>query len=416
MENLKKIHNDLYGKNVDYKDSLDRYTELLAKHKEYFKKDKDIALFSTPGRSEIAGNHTDHNLGKVIAASINLDTIAAVSKRDDNRVILKSEGFPVVDIDISDTAVREYERNTTEALVRGIAQKITSLGFSLKGFNANTTTNVLKGSGLSSSAAIEILCGNIFSNLYCDDKLSPLDLSLIGKFSENEYFGKPSGLMDQIGCSFGNVIGIDFKNPANPTIVNIDADFNEHGYELVIVDTKGNHADLTPDYAAVPTEMKTVAAYFGKTVLREVDEAEFYAKLSELKMALNNDRAILRAIHFFNENRRVDRMIAALKYNDINTFFKEVNESGNSSFKYLQNIYSPAHPTVQGLSIGLALSERLLNGSGATRVHGGGFAGTIQAYVKTKEFEKYKEEMELVFGKKAVTILSVRKLPTTRIN
>ncbi len=414
LEKLHEIYPALYGKNYDEKDMDRRFESLIDKHKELFKRD-DVMLFSAAGRSEIAGNHTDHNLGLVIGATINLDTIACVSKRDDSRVIIASEGFPVVDVDISDLEIKSEERNTTEALVRGIAKAFRERGIEVGGYQANTTTRVLKGSGLSSSAAIEVLAAEIFNNIYGSDKLDPVELAKIGQYAENVYFGKPSGLLDQISCAHGGIVGIDFKDPKNPLITPLDVDFEEHGYALVITDTKGNHADLTEEYASVPPEMRMVASYFGKDNLREVEYADFISNIKEIREKLKNDRAILRAYHFFKENERVDLMLQELKDESIDTFLMLVEESGNSSFKYLQNVYPSSSPSEQGLSLALALSEDVLEGEGASRVHGGGFAGTIQAYVPEYMVDKYIKRMESVFGEGCSTCIAIRKLPVARI-
>ena len=414
LEKLHEIYPALYGKNYDEKDMDRRFESLIDKHKELFKRD-DVMLFSAAGRSEIAGNHTDHNLGLVIGATINLDTIACVSKRDDSRVIIASEGFPVVDVDISDLEIKSEERNTTEALVRGIAKAFRERGIEVGGYQANTTTRVLKGSGLSSSAAIEVLAAEIFNNIYGSDKLDPVELAKIGQYAENVYFGKPSGLLDQISCAHGGIVGIDFKDPKNPLITPLDVDFEEHGYALVITDTKGNHADLTEEYASVPPEMRMVASYFGKDNLREVEYADFISNIKEIREKLKNDRAILRAYHFFKENERVALMLQELKDESIDTFLMLVEESGNSSFKYLQNVYPSSSPSEQGLSLALALSEDVLEGEGASRVHGGGFAGTIQAYVPEYMVDKYIKRMESVFGEGCSTCIAIRKLPVARI-
>ena len=414
LEKLHGIYPALKGKDYDEKDMVRRFESLIDKQKELFKR-VDVMLFSAAGRSEIAGNHTDHNLGLVIGATINLDTIACVSKRDDSRVIIASEGFPVVDVDISDLEVKSEEKNTTEALVRGIAKAFKEKGIEVGGYQANTTTRVLKGSGLSSSAAIEVLAAEIFNNIYGSDKLDPVELAKIGQYAENVYFGKPSGLLDQISCAHGGIVGIDFKDPKNPLITPLDVDFEEHGYALVITDTKGNHADLTEEYASVPPEMRMVASYFGKDNLREVEYADFISNIKEIREKLKNDRAILRAYHFFKENERVALMLQELKDESIDTFLMLVEESGNSSFKYLQNVYPSSSPSEQGLSLALALSEDVLEGEGASRVHGGGFAGTIQAYVPEYMVDKYIKRMESVFGEGCSTCIAIRKLPVARI-
>ncbi len=416
---LHSVYPQLYGSKFDTKAIDKRYDNLIEKHQELFN-DYETAvgplhLFSTAGRSELAGNHTDHNLGKVIAATINLDTIGAVRRTNDNMVVLISEGFPAVKVDITSLAVRKEEQNTTGALLRGIAAAFVKRGLKVGGWIANTTTNVLKGSGLSSSAAIEVLCATIFNNLYNDDVLSPVDLAIIGQYAENVYFGKPSGLMDQVACAQGGIVGIDFKNPDSPILAPIDFAFTNHGYSLVIVDTKGNHADLTPDYAAAPMEMKAVAGFFGKSVLREVSFEEFEQALPILRKTLQNDRALLRTYHFLTENERVTKMLEALQKSDIEEYLRLVKESGDSSYKFLQNLYSSKHPTEQGLPLAIAMTERFLDGEGACRVHGGGFAGTIQAYIPLDRIDSYCEKMDYIFGAGSATTISVRSRKTSRI-
>ena len=416
MKDISHLYKDLYGDKYDRNDMDRRYESLLRRHEELFGVSEDkVALFSTAGRTELAGNHTDHNLGMVIAGTINLDTIAAVSLRDDSKVIVNSEGFPEVVVDITDLEVRKEEENTTHALLRGIAKAFTDRGIKIGGWQANTTTRVLKGSGLSSSAAIEVLCAEIFNNLFNEDKLEPVELAKISQYAENVYFGKPSGLMDQIGCAQGGVVGIDFKDNKNPVLTPIAVDFEKFGYDLVIVDTKGNHADLTGEYAAVPVEMKEVAAFFGKSVLREVDYEEFINNLPKLREKIKNDRAILRAFHYFNENLRVKAMLDCLKEDDFDSYLYYVEESGNSSFKYLQNVYPAINVKEQGLSIALAVSEDFLYGEGVCRVHGGGFAGTIQAYVPKDLTEAYIELIDSIFGPGSATVLAIRKKPTCRL-
>lgn len=414
LNKLHEVYPFLYGKTYDESDMDRRFSDLVNKHKELFKRD-DIMLFSASGRTEIAGNHTDHNLGLVIGASINLDTIACVSKRDDNRVIIASEGFPVVDVDISDLEIKEEEKNTTHALIRGIAKAFEQRGIKVSGYQANTTTRVLKGSGLSSSAAIEVLAAEIFNNIYASDSLNPIEIAKIGQYAENVYFGKPSGLLDQLSCAHGGIVGIDFKDPKNPVVTPLEFDFEEHGYALIITDTKGNHADLTHEYAAVPPEMRSVAAFFNKENLREVDYKDFIKNFSQIRAKLNNDRALLRAYHFFKENERVSLMLKELKEEAVDTFLMLVDESGNSSYKYLQNVYPSSHPEDQGLSLALAMSEDVLEGEGASRVHGGGFAGTIQAYVPHYMLDSYIDRMESIFGKGCSVRIEIRKRPVSRI-
>ena len=408
---LHSIYPSLYGNNLDL-DYLDnRFISLIKKHKELFNKES-ASLFSTAGRTELGGNHTDHNLGKILAASINLDTIAAVNKTDDYKATIISEGFSPVIVDLNNLEYNKEEENTTDGLVRGIAFSFKEKGLNLGGFVANTTTNVLKGSGLSSSAAIEVLCATIFNNLFNDDKLTPLELAQIGQFSENEYYGKPSGLMDQTACASGGIISIDFKDKTNPQVTNIDFNFKKFGYELIIVDTKGSHDDLTHCYSFIPHEMKEIANFFNKDVLREVKFNDFIINLPEIRRNIKNDRAILRAFHYFNENLRVEKMVEALGNENIELYLSLVKASGRSSYQYLQNLYDPSNPIEQGLGLALVLLDTLLEDKGAYRVHGGGFAGTIQAYIPIDEREKYITQIENIFGENSVTELQIRKNKT----
>ena len=414
IETLHKVYPDLYGNEYDEKEMDRRFEDLLKRHEELFGK-KDAAIFSAAGRTEIAGNHTDHNLGKVIGGTINLDTIGAVSKRSDSKVIINSEGFPVVEVDISDLEPKEAEKNDTAALVRGIAEGFRRRGLTIGGWEANTTTRVLGGSGLSSSAAIEVLIAEIFNNFYNEDVLEPIELAKIGQFAENVYYGKPSGLLDQACCAQGGIVGIDFKDSENPVLTPLDVDFSSYGYTMIITNTHGSHADLTGEYAAVPPEMREIAAFYGKKNLREVEFSDFLRDMAEIRKKVQNDRALLRAYHFFTENKRVDLMLQELKDGDIDTFLYLVEESGNSSFRFLQNVYPSSSPANQGLSLAIALSEEILRGDGASRVHGGGFAGTIQAYVPDNLIDRYISGMEGLFGKGCTTKIAIRKMPVARI-
>ena len=414
IERLHKVYPDLYGNEYDEKEMDARFESLLRRHEELFGR-KDAAVFSAAGRTEIAGNHTDHNLGKVIGGTINLDTIGAVSKRDDSIVIINSEGFPEVRVDISDLEIKEEEKNDTAALVRGIAAGFRNRGLSTGGWEANTTTRVLGGSGLSSSAAIEVLIAEIFNNFYNEDVLEPIELAKIGQFAENVYYGKPSGLLDQACCAQGGIVGIDFKDNENPVLTPLDVDFASYGYTMIITNTHGSHADLTGEYAAVPPEMRAVAAFYGKKNLREVEFSDFLRDMAKIREKVGNDRALLRAYHFFTENKRVDLMLQELQDGDIDTFLYLVEESGNSSFRFLQNVYPSSSPSNQGLSLAIALSEEILRGDGAARVHGGGFAGTIQAYVPENLIGRYTEAMEGLFGKGCCTRIAIRRMPVRRI-
>lgn len=370
--------------------------------------DQEIEIYSTPGRSEVSGNHTDHQNGEVLAAAINLDIIAVVSKNDVVKVL--SDDYDLKPISLDDLSKNENEVGTSEGLMRGVLARFKELGYAIGGFNGYMTSDVLQGSGLSSSAAFEVMIGTILSGLYNEMKVDPVVIGQVGQYSENVYFGKPCGLMDQCACAVGGLISIDFKDTSNPIVNSVNVDFSKYDHSLCIVDTKGSHADLTDAYGAVPQEMKEVAHYFGKEVLREVDEDEFYANIANLRTALNNDRAILRAIHFFNENRRVNTCVERLNKDDFEGFKTLIQESGNSSYKFLQTVYADFDYKNQAVSLGLAMSEMILKDHGVCRVHGGGFAGTIQAFVENSYVETYKEEIEKVFGKGSCHILKVRKL------
>lgn len=384
-----------------------RLLRAIDRFEEMYGSGRDIFVFSAPGRTEIGGNHTDHQRGCVLAASVNLDVIAVGSLREDSVIRVHSEGYPEDVVDISDPLVHPEESHTSKAIIRGIAASFTEMGYGVGGFDAYTTSDVLSGSGLSSSAAFEVLIGTLISQTFCSDRESPLKIAQIGQLVENRYFGKPCGLMDQAASSIGGFVSIDFCDLAHPTVEKIAFDFAKSGYALCIVDTHGSHADLTPDYAAVPAEMKQVAAFFGKEVLREVAEEEFYQAIPQLREAVS-DRAILRAIHFFADNARAPLEAQALKAGDFDTFKNLVIESGRSSYCYLQNVYSPTHPQEQGVSLGLALCERLLAGTGAWRVHGGGFAGTVQAFVPNGMVPRFQETINGVFGPGSCHILNIR--------
>ena len=381
-----------------------------------------LRVFSAPGRTELGGNHTDHNRGKVLAASIQLDSAAVVRKRDDNIVFFRSTGYPDVKVKLIDSSgepdlqPKTEEEGTTEALVRGIAAGLRRRGRAAGGFSANADSTVLSGSGLSSSAAVEVLLGRIFDSLYGEGKLKPLEIAQIGQYAENAYFGKPCGLMDQTACAAGGAAAIDFADAADPMVKQINFNPAGAGYALCIVNTGGSHADLTADYASIPAEMKSVAALFGKSVLRELDRETVINSAADVRKSAG-DRALLRSLHFFDENERVDAMTNALieiengEKDAINNYLYLVNESGASSWELLQNIYSPHRPGIQGVSAALALTKTFFQKQklkGACRVHGGGFAGTIQAYIPLNAMDSYRVYIEAVFGSGSVTILRIR--------
>lgn len=396
---------ELYGAEA-VKTQRARYLMLEREFAAQFGENENEALFSAPGRSEIGGNHTDHQLGRVLAAAVTVDVCAVAAPRNDNLVRIHSLGYPPLTVSLDQLAPNAGEQNASEALVRGIAERFTQQGRKVGGFDAVTVSNVPKGSGLSSSAAFSILVCTIFSELFNGGKIPPVEQALASKYAENKHFGKPSGLMDQLACAVGGFIAIDFEQPEHPRIEKIDRDLAELGYAICIVNCGGNHADLTPEYASIPAEMGAVARFFGKTVLREVDERAFYAALPELRKTVS-DRAILRAIHFFGENERVVKQADALKNGDAESFRCLMNESGRSSFEYLQNV-CPGDPNERGLALALALSERILSGVGAWRVHGGGFAGTIQALVPLDRVAAYQAEIERVLGEGSCYRFAVR--------
>lgn len=391
---------------------LQRYEKLITKFQEKFGETGGY-FFSTPGRTEIGGNHTDHNHGRVLAASVNLDSIAVATPTSAAEIVIDSEGYGQFHVTLDDLEMHPTETGTTTALIRGIAARFQQLGFKIGGFHACISSDVLPGSGLSSSASIEVLIGTILNFLYNDGKVSPETLALVGQFAENNFFGKPCGLMDQMACAVGGIITIDFENPQQPVVQRVDFDFAAENYKLMVVDTGGNHADLTDDYAAVPQEMRAVAAEFGKSVCRELSLQELLPKLKSLREKVG-DRALLRALHFMGENERVVSQVEALEQGDFQRFLALVQDSGNSSFKWLQNVFTGKNIREQGVTLALALSEEYLAeiNAGACRVHGGGFAGTIQVFLPAEAVSAYVERMEPVFGAGSVRVLSIRPVGT----
>ena len=393
-----------------------RYSAAIDEFAAIYGADREISLYSVAGRSELSGNHTDHNCGCVVAASIDLDIIAVASKREDSVIAIKSEGFPEDVVDFSKyNAPVESKFGSSESIIAGMVQGFIKDGYAVGGFDAYTTSNVLKGSGLSSSAAFEDMVGNILSHMYNDGKVDNVEIAKLAQYSENVFFGKPCGLMDQVACAVGGIVAIDFKDPKAPIINKVDFDISAAGYNLCIVNTGGNHADLTDDYASVPAEMKSVAAFFGKSVLREVDEDEFFASIAALRESVG-DRAVLRALHFFGENKRVAAQREALNASDLDAYFVEVLASGKSSFCYLQNVYTTKNLKEQGLSLALCLADGYLAGKKAAyRVHGGGFAGTIQAYVPMEDVDGFRSLMDGVFGEGKCIVLRIRPEGAVRI-
>ena len=385
-----------------------RYSAAIDEFAAIYGADREITLYSVAGRSELSGNHTDHNCGCVVAASIDLDIIAVASKRDDNVIAIKSEGFPEDVVDFASyNAPVESKFGSSASIIAGMVQGFLKDGYAVGGFDAYTTSNVLKGSGLSSSAAFEDMVGNILSHMYNDGKVDNVEIAKLAQYAENVFFGKPCGLMDQVACAVGGIVAIDFKDPKAPVINKVDFDISAAGYNLCIVNTGGNHADLTDDYAAIRVEMNSVAEYFGKSVLREVEPADVFANMGEIRKK-TGDRALERAIHFYNENSRVERLTSALDKEDFDEFKSIIIESGKSSYMYNQNCFTLKNPDSQPVALALCLTEELLKGKAAYRVHGGGFAGTIQVFLPKSEIENYTTQMKKVFGENSCYILSVR--------
>ena len=369
--------------------------------------EKPERYFSAPGRTEIGGNHTDHQRGRVLAAAVNLDTVAAVRLNGTDIIRILSKGYPMCEIDVKNLVPNDDEINTTPALIRGVAARFSQLGCEIKGFDAYCESTVLPGSGLSSSAAYEVLIGTIINHMFFDAKVSQAEVAQIGQYAENVFFGKPCGLMDQTASAVGNLVTIDFFDKENPVIKPVDFDFSTCGHALCIIDTRASHADLTDEYAAIPGEIKKIAKYFDKDVLTEIDEKDFFAAIPQLREKCG-DRAVMRAIHFYQENARVPKQVEALEKGDFETFLKLVKESGYSSYMYLQNVIPAGYKEHQDVAIALAVCEHLLNGKGAYRVHGGGFAGTVQAFVPFEILEKFREGIDSVLGEGACHVLDIR--------
>ena len=386
-----------------------RYNAAFDEFEKIFGETNDLSVFSVAGRSEICGNHTDHNYGKVLAASIDLDIIAIVKKTDGDTIRMKSKGFDEDVVNIKKLAPELDETGRSSALIRGVCDGFVKNGHKIGGFEAYTTSDILGGSGLSSSAAFEDMVGTILNYLYNDGVVDYIELSQISQYAENAHFGKPCGLMDQVACAAGGFVTIDFADPKAPIAERIAFDLTKAGYSLCIVNTGGSHANLTDDYAAVPAEMKAVAKCFGKPVLRGLTEADIIGKAAEIRKTVG-DRALLRALHFIRENTRVERMLTALASGNIEGFLAIIKESGNSSATLLQNYYSPKAPEEQGITLACAIASEILGEKGAWRVHGGGFAGTMQAFVPHEKMDEFRTTMEKVFGEGAVTELSVRPL------
>lgn len=406
-----KIIQYLYGDKAP--EQPERYIETIDSFEHFFG-EKEVMVLSAPGRTEVCGNHTDHNNGKVLAASVNLDAVGVASPNDENIIRVKSKGYKMIVIDLNDLTIQQNEIGKSTSLIRGICARFKDLGLNVGGFDATTTSSVLPGSGLSSSAAFEVLIGTILNHLYNNADIDAVTIANISQWSENVYFGKPCGLLDQTACSVGGFVTIDFKDVKTPKIKSVDFDFASSGHALCIIDTGEDHADLTDEYAAVRREMEAVASVFNKDVLREVPEEKFLADIAIVRKEVG-DRAILRAIHFYNDNQRVELQVKALEEKDFDTFKALVIDSGNSSYMYNQNVHANGETTNQAVALGLALSEVILKGKGAWRVHGGGFAGTIQAFVPLDILNEYQEKMQNVFGEDCFYRLMVRPVGGTKV-
>lgn len=425
MENIKSLVSkinggdnstlrNLYGTDLSVlQEQALRYTEVLIKFQETYHSDQ-AEIFSSPGRSEIGGNHTDHNHGRVLAGAVNLDNIAAAGKNSSNIINILSIGYPPFKVDISELSSNKDEFFSSASLVKGICSRMKDLGFSIGGFDAIIDGDVPKGSGLSSSASFEVLIGTILSHLFNEGKLDSITNAIIGQYAENNFFGKPCGLMDQTACAVGGFITIDFEDPSKPMVKKVDFDFVSTGFTLVITDTGGNHADLNDEYASLPNEMKSVARELGANVLREVSLEKIVDAIPKLREK-TGDRAILRAYHFQQDNQRVVKQVEALEKNDFMAFLQLVIDSGYSSFMYNQNIYPVSNVREQGVSLALALSEMILKGRGAWRVHGGGFAGTIQAFVPKHLLVMYISTLENVFGEGSCKMLFIRNTGSVKV-
>ena len=384
-----------------------RYSQAVEEFCALYGDSDELRVFSAPGRTEISGNHTDHQHGCVLAASVDLDVIAVVAKCEGHTVRIKSAGYPEDIIDIDELSAKDNERGRAASLIRGVLYAFRNDGHEIGAFNAYTTSNVLKGSGLSSSAAFEVLVSNIVNGLFNKGKVGAVRIAKYSQYAEREFFGKPCGLLDQMASSVGGFTYADFHDPQNPQIEQINLDVRDFGYTLCVIDTGGNHANLTGDYAAITEECREISLELGVDFLRDANEDEFYNRMGKKKKKFG-DRAVLRAFHFFNEQKRVELQRAALKNHDFEQFLYYVNESGESSYKYLQNLYSNSAVNEQGLCLAIALTKQFLGNTGACRVHGGGFAGTIQCYIPDEKFGEYKEMIEKVFGKGACVPLLVR--------
>lgn len=413
---FEKVVQDIYcsSKKVDIEDERQRYLKTLDEAVALYG-DGDYHIISSPGRVEISGNHTDHQRGNVVAASINIDNLCFVKKTDDMKVSFADKVFGKNEIDISDLSIHEDEKGNTKSILRGTAARYKELGYNIGGFNAYQDMRVLVGSGLSSSACFEILITEIYNYFYNDNKIDAVERAIISQWVENNFFGKPCGLMDQMAISVGSFVSIDFYDKDKPKIEKHSFSFGDYGYQLLVINTRDGHADLTDEYAAIPSEMKEIAKYYGVEVLSQVDENDFFKDINKLRAAVKNDRAILRAYHYFNENNRAKELNKALKERDIDTVLALMKKSGNSSYKYLQNVYAASSPKNQGVAIAIAMSNKYIGDNGICRVQGGGFAGTIQVILENDMVNEFIDNMEEIFGKDAIMPVEIRNSGTKLI-
>lgn len=407
-----KIVSEVYcsAKKSDIDDERDRYLKLIDKAVELYG-DGDYHIISSPGRVEIGGNHTDHQKGQVIAASINVDNLCIVKKSDDMKASFYDDVFGMNEVDLNDLSINENEKGKTKSIIRGTAARFKNLVYEIGGFKACQDMRVLVGSGLSSSACFEILISEIYNYLYNDDKIGPIERANIAQWVENNYFGKPCGLMDQMAISVGSFVNIDFYNET-PKIKKHDFSFGDYGYKLLIINTKADHSDLTKEYAAIPEEMKMVARFFDKEYLSRVNPDDFYNNIKVLRETIKNDRAILRAFHYFNESKRVIALSEALDKQDVEKVLFYMKESGESSYKYLQNVYASSDVKNQGVAIAIAMSEKVLGDNGICRVQGGGFAGTIQVIVESEKVTEFTNKFSAIFGENSIMPVEIRSTGT----
>lgn len=405
----------LYSCKGDLKPYADRYISVMQGYENTFGDAEELALFSAPGRTEIGGNHTDHQHGCILAGSVNLDVIAAVAYNNENVVRIQSKGYSMDVIDLNDLEIHPEQFDKAISLIRGVLKKFSDMGYELKGFNAYTESNVMKGSGLSSSAAFEVLVGTIVNHLCANAEVDPVEIAKIGQYAENVYYNKPSGLLDQMASSVGAVVAIDFKDNSNPVVRKVDFDLVKYDHSLCVIDSGADHAELTGEYAAVPAEMKAVAAFFDKEFLRDVEYSDFLANIKAIRETVKNDRAVLRAFHYFNDSKKAVLEAEAIEAGDFEKFCELSKASGRSSYMYLQNVYASSIPHQQAVAVTIAMCDEILGDRGAYRVHGGGFAGTVQAFVPDDMLDEFKTRIEAVLGEGMCHVLQIRPVGGYRL-